>query len=44
MEIMVKFIDASIRYFEFNFVKKGGKRIYLDNENYRELESEEKKK
>lgn len=45
MEIIVKFIDATVRYFEFSFVEIGGrgKRIYLDNENYRELESEERK-
>ena len=43
MNIIVKFIDASVRYFEFDFVKKGGKRIYIDNENYRELKNEERK-
>lgn len=43
MEIIVKFIDSSIRFFEFDFVKKGGKKIYIDNEKYRELESEERK-
>ena len=43
MEIIVKFIDASVRYFEFDFVKKGGKKIYIDNENYRELEEEKRK-
>ena len=42
MEIIVKFIDASVRYFEFDFVKKGGKKIYIDNENYRELGEERK--
>lgn len=43
MEIIVKFIDSSVRFFEFDFVKKGGKKIYIDNEKYRELESEERK-
>lgn len=43
MEIIVKFINSSIRFFEFDFVKKGGKKIYIDNEKYRELESEERK-
>lgn len=43
MEIIIKFIDSSIRFFEFDFVKKGGKKIYIDNEKYRELESEERK-
>lgn len=42
MNIIVKFIDASVRYFEFDFVKKGGKRIYIDNEKYRELGEERK--
>ena len=44
MEIIVKFIDSSIRFFEFDFVKKGGKKIYIDNEKYRELESSEERK
>ena len=43
MEIIVKFINSSVRFFEFDFVKKGGKKIYIDNEKYRELESEERK-
>ena len=43
MEIIVKYIDSSIRFFEFDFVKKGDKKIYIDNEKYRELESEERK-
>lgn len=43
MEIIVKFIDSSIHFFEFDFVKKGGKKIYIDNENYRELEEEKRK-
>ena len=43
MEIIVKFIDSSVRFFAFDFVKKGGKKIYIDNEKYRELESEERK-
>ena len=38
MEIIVKFIDSSVRFFEFDFVKKGDKKIYIDNEKYRELE------
>ena len=42
MEIIVKFIDASVRYFEFDFVKKGDKKIYIDNEKYRELGEERK--
>ena len=42
MEIIVKFVDSSIRFFEFDFVKKGGKKIYIDNEKYRELGEERK--
>lgn len=42
MEIIVKFINSSVRFFEFDFVKKGGKKIYIDNEKYRELGEERK--
>ena len=42
MEIIVKFVDSSIRFFEFDFVKKGGKKIYIDNEKYSELGEERK--
>ena len=42
MEIIIKFIDSSVRFFEFDFVKKGGKKIYIDNEKYRELGEERK--
>ena len=27
MEIIVKYIDSSIRFFEFDFVKKGDKKV-----------------
>lgn len=37
MEIIVKFIDGSKKYFEFNIVKENGKWLPISNEGLMEL-------